>query len=118
MPTLAFCIFSKHGIKCRLIKTRPVRIDKEQFAVNGLPWKEVRKTLISTSANNEIWVEKSGHRRIVIGSGGAMIKEIGRTARKQLEVFLQERVFLELEVVVRRDWRRDKEALRELGYEP
>lgn len=66
----------------------------------------------------EIWVEKPGHRRIVIGSGGAMIKEIGRTARKQLEVFLQERVFLELEVVVRRDWRRDKEALRELGYEP
>ena len=66
----------------------------------------------------EIWVEKSGHRRIVIGAGGKMIKEIGRTARKQLEVFLQERMFLELEVVVRRDWRRDKEALRELGYEP
>jgi len=66
----------------------------------------------------EIWVEKPGHRRMVIGAGGAMIKEIGRSARKQLEVFLHERVFLELEVVVRRDWRRDKEALRELGYEP
>ena len=66
----------------------------------------------------EIWVEKSGHRRIVIGKGGAMVKEIGKMARKQLEVFLQERVYLELEVVVRSAWREDREALRELGYEP
>jgi len=66
----------------------------------------------------EIWVEKSGHRRIVVGKAGAMIKEIGKMARKQLEVFLQEQVYLDLEVVVRSDWRRDREALRELGYEP
>lgn len=66
----------------------------------------------------EIWVEKSGHRRIVVGKGGAMIKEIGKMARKQLEIFMQERLFLELEVVVRSDWRRDRESLRELGYEP
>ncbi len=66
----------------------------------------------------EIWVEKSGHRRIVIGKAGAMIKEIGKMARKQLEIFIQERIYLELEVVVRNDWRQDREALRELGYEP
>ena len=65
----------------------------------------------------EIWVEKQGHRPIVLGRGGAMIKEIGRTARKQLEIFLQRRVYLDLEVVVRRAWRDDREALRELGYE-
>ncbi len=65
----------------------------------------------------EIWVEKTGHRRIVIGKGGTMIREIGRTARKQLEIFLDERVFLELEVVVKSAWREDREALRELGYE-
>lgn len=65
----------------------------------------------------EIWVEKSGHRRIVIGKGGSMIREIGRTARRQLEIFLDRHVFLELEVVVRSDWREDREALRELGYE-
>ncbi|HZW27244.1 MAG TPA: GTPase Era [Trueperaceae bacterium] len=87
-------------------------------AVQVVDWQEPveeGKPIVITA---EIWVEKSGHRRIVIGAGGAMIKEIGRTARKQLEVFLHERVYLELEVVVRRDWRRDKEALRELGYEP
>jgi len=64
----------------------------------------------------DIWVERSQHRRIVIGQGGKMIKEIGRTARKQLEVFLGEQIFLDLEVVVRSDWRMDPEALRELGY--
>jgi GTP-binding protein Era len=64
----------------------------------------------------EIWVEKPQHRPIAIGHGGRMIREIGRTARKQLEIFLDQKVFLDLEVVVRRDWRMDPEALRELGY--
>ena len=64
----------------------------------------------------EIWVEKRQHRPIVIGRGGRMIREIGRTARKQLEIFLDRKIFLDLEVVVRHDWRMDPEALRELGY--
>jgi len=64
----------------------------------------------------EIWVEKVGHRPIVLGRGGKMIREIGKTARKQLEIFLNSRVYLELDVVVRRDWRDDREALRELGF--
>ena len=86
-------------------------------AVQVVEWQDAadgRPLVISA----EIWVEKSGHRRIVVGKAGAMIKEIGKMARKQLEVFLQEQVYLELEVVVRSDWRRDREALRELGYEP
>ncbi|MEX2535382.1 MAG: GTPase Era [Trueperaceae bacterium] len=65
----------------------------------------------------EIWVEKSNHRGMVIGKQGAMIREIGRTARKQLEVFVDRRLYLDLEVVVRRNWREDPEALRELGFE-
>lgn len=65
----------------------------------------------------ELWVERPNHRMIALGKGGKMIKEIGRTARKQLEIFLNQRLYLELEVVVRRDWREDPEALRELGYQ-
>lgn len=86
-------------------------------AVQVVDWQEGddEKPIVITA---EIWVEKTNHRRIVIGKGGAMIKEIGKMARKQLEVFLQHRIFLEFEVVVRRDWREDREALRELGYEP
>jgi GTP-binding protein Era len=65
----------------------------------------------------EIVVEKPAHRKIVVGSGGRMLKQIGQRARKQLEVFLNTKVYLALEVVVIRDWRTDPEALRELGYE-
>lgn len=65
----------------------------------------------------ELVVEKASHKGIVIGKGGAQLKEIGQAARKQLEVFLSQKVFLGLEVIVIPDWRKDPEALRELGYE-
>ncbi len=86
-------------------------------AVQVVSWEDAEdgRPLVLTA---EIWVEKTGHRRMVIGKGGAMIKEIGKMARKQLEIFLQERIYLDLEVVVRPSWREDREALRELGYEP
>ena len=65
----------------------------------------------------ELVVEKASHKGIVIGKGGAQLKEIGQAARKQLEVFLSQKIFLGLEVIVIPDWRKDPEALRELGYE-
>ena len=65
----------------------------------------------------EIWVERSNHRMIVLGKGGSMIREIGRTARKQLEIFVGQKIYLDLEVAVHKAWREDPEALRELGYE-
>ena len=65
----------------------------------------------------DVWIERSNHRGIVLGKGGAMIKTIGRRARKQLEVFLSHQIFVDLEVVVQRNWRNDQEALRELGYQ-
>ncbi|MBS3934514.1 MAG: GTPase Era [Truepera sp.] len=86
-------------------------------AVQVLEWRDPAEPSEPTYLQAELWVEKPNHRMIVLGKGGAMIKEIGRTARKQLEVFLSQRVYLDLEVVVRRDWREDPEALRELGYE-
>lgn len=65
----------------------------------------------------EVWVERANHRMMVLGKGGSMIREIGRGARKQLEIFLNRRVYLELEVAVHKGWREDSESLRELGYE-
>jgi len=87
-------------------------------AVQVVEWQDPDEEGRPIVITAEIWVEKSGHRRIVVGKAGAMIKEIGKMARKQLEVFLQHQIYLELEVVVRSEWRRDREALRELGYEP
>lgn len=65
----------------------------------------------------EIIVEKVQHKGMVIGAGGKQLREIGQAARKQLEVFLNAKVFLGLEVIVIAGWREDEEALRELGYE-
>ncbi|SEJ81185.1 GTP-binding protein Era [Deinococcus reticulitermitis] len=65
----------------------------------------------------EIVVEKNAHKGMVIGAGGKQLREIGQAARKQLEVFLDRKVYLGLEVIVIPGWREDEEALRELGYE-
>jgi len=63
-----------------------------------------------------IFVEQVSQRGILIGRGGAMLKKIGSAARRDLEAFFGIPVYLELKVEVRRHWRRDERALRELGF--
>jgi GTP-binding protein Era len=65
----------------------------------------------------EIFVERPSQKAIVIGEGGAMLKRVGQDARRELEAFFGVRVFLDLRVRVRPDWRQDDRALRELGYQ-
>lgn len=86
-------------------------------AVQVLEWRDPETESEPIYVLAEIWVERSNHRMIVIGKGGKMIKEIGRTARKQLEIFLDHKIYLDLEVIVHKNWREDPESLRELGYE-
>jgi GTP-binding protein Era len=62
-----------------------------------------------------ILVERESQKPIVIGRGGEMIKAIGTAARKELEQFVDTRVFLDLRVKVRADWREDERMLDELG---
>jgi GTP-binding protein Era len=51
----------------------------------------------------------------VIGKGGQKLKEIGTEARKELEAFFGRKIFLELHVKVKKNWRDDEETLRTLG---
>jgi GTPase len=62
-----------------------------------------------------ILVERESQKPIVVGKSGAMIKAIGTAARQELERFFDARVFLDLRVKVRADWREDERALDELG---
>lgn len=64
-----------------------------------------------------IYCERDGHKGIVIGRGGAMLRRIGEAARKDMEWMLGTQVNLQLYVKVREDWRNSASALRELGYE-
>ncbi len=63
-----------------------------------------------------IFVEQESQKAIVIGRGGSMLKRIGSAARQELERFFRIKVFLELRVEVRRNWRKDDQALREFGF--
>ncbi len=62
-----------------------------------------------------IVVETESQKRIVVGSGGSVVKEIGSRARPEIEALLGHSVFLELRVRVRQGWRKDPEQVRRLG---
>lgn len=76
-------------------------------------WEETPKI---TKVTATIYVEKEGQKRIVIGQGGSMIKQIGTLARQEMETFFEQKFYLELFVKVRADWRENTEFLNELDW--
>lgn len=62
-----------------------------------------------------VYTEKQTQKQIIIGKAGKLIKRIGELARSDIERFLDKKVFLELYVTVKSDWRRDARKLKELG---
>jgi len=60
-------------------------------------------------------VDRESQKPIVLGKGGDMIKRIGIAAREELEKFFSTRVFLDLHVRVKSDWREDETVLRDIG---
>ena len=64
-----------------------------------------------------ILVDRESHKPIVVGRGGEMIKKIGTAAREELERFFETKVFLDLHVRVKSEWREDERVLGELGLE-
>jgi GTP-binding protein Era len=65
-----------------------------------------------------IVVDRESHKPIVVGRGGEMIKKIGVAAREELERFFGVRVFLDLHVRVKSEWREDERALTDMGIGP
>jgi GTP-binding protein Era len=63
-----------------------------------------------------IHVERDSQKGMIIGKAGAKIKEIGTSARREVEDFVGSKVFLGLRVKVLKDWTRDAEALKRMGY--
>lgn len=82
-----------------------IRID--QFTERGEHGAYIEATL---------FVEKESHKPIVIGQGGSMLKEIGTAARREIENMSGRKVFLQLRVKVRKNWRDDERVLRWFGY--
>lgn len=64
----------------------------------------------------EIFVERKSQVGIIVGKGGSLLKEAGTRARTELEALFGQRIFLDVRVKVKRDWRNREEELRRLGY--
>ena len=63
-----------------------------------------------------LFVERDSQKGIVIGTKGARLRDVGATARQQIEALLGTKVFLDLRVKVAKDWQRDPKQLRRLGF--
>lgn len=63
-----------------------------------------------------IYVERDSQKCIVIGKGGKKLKEVGKRARRDIEMLLGSKVYLELWVKVQRDWRNKVNFIRQIGY--
>ena len=90
-------------------------LDKEVphgIAVEIVKMKE-EKDIVSISAN--IFCEKDSHKGIIIGSGGRTLKRIGSLARHDCEKLLDKKVFLEIWVKVKKDWRNSNFLMKEFG---
>lgn len=137
--------FNVENLKNRLIELLPVGpkyfpddtwTDKsERFFVNEIIREKIFKIYnqeipYATEVNTEsfkiknkilkisslIIVERDSQKGIIIGSKGDSIKQIGIEARKDLESFFKKKVFLELNVKVVKDWRKNSNELKKLGY--
>ena len=73
-----------------------------------------KSTLIKIAA--DVIVQRETQKGIILGEKGKMIRQLGTEARKDIEAFLQQKVFLELFVKVRPKWRDNDLMLREYGY--
>jgi GTP-binding protein Era len=64
-----------------------------------------------------IYVERESQKGILIGSGGSALKRVGRDARIDMESFFSKKVFLELNVRVKEEWRNNERLIRKFGYQ-
>jgi len=108
----------------RLIVSEIIREKVIQHSYQEIPYatavtiesfKELaEKNLVVIQAT--IYVEKESQKKILIGKGGQKLKKIGEWSRKEIEAFLEKRVFLELWVKVEKNWTRNPRVLDSLGY--
>jgi GTP-binding protein Era len=85
-----------------------------EIAVEVVEYDEKREDLVRIRA--DLIVDRPSQKRIVIGSGGDVIKRIGIRARRDIEQFLGRRVHLDLWVKVERHWAKHPKRLKSLGY--
>ena len=103
-----------------IIREKVLQLTKEEVphsvavALDSMKANDDDNNLIDIHAT--IYVERQSQKKIIIGHGGQMIKQIGTLARKEIVILLGQKVYLELWVKVEDDWRNKKAQLKRLGY--
>lgn len=107
-------------IAAEMIREKALQLLKEEIPhgigveINSFKRRE-NKDIIDIQAN--IYCEKESHKGIVIGRGGHMLKKIGTLSREDMENLLESKVFIQLWVKVKPDWRNSSAMLKLLGYQ-
>lgn len=105
-------------LACEIIREKIFLLTREEIpyatavTIEGFSEKEEKNLIV---INATIHTDRESHKPILIGKKGAMLKEIGKQAREEIEALLGCKVFLELFVKVQRGWTQDPHALSELG---
>ncbi|MBR2325470.1 MAG: GTPase Era [Clostridia bacterium] len=104
-------------LAAEVIREKLLRLLEEEIphgtAVSIEEWKEKRDVI---SIRAEIYCEKASHKGMIIGKNGKTIKTVGTYAREDLEKMLGTRIFLDLYVRVKENWRDSDFTLRNFGY--
>ncbi len=108
---------SEKQIVAELIREKALRLLNQEIphgiAVEIIKMKDKGDNMCDISAN--IYCEKESHKRIIIGAKGSKLKAIGSQARSDCEKMLDKKVFLELWVKVKPDWRNSEQMMKEFG---
>lgn len=92
-------------------------LDKEIPHGIAIEIEKMKENKNVTSINASIYCEKASHKGIIIGKNGEMLKKTGTLARADIEKMLDKKVYLELWVKVRPDWRNSNAQIKNFGFE-
>jgi GTP-binding protein Era len=107
-------------IAAELIREKALSLTREEIphslAIEIENFDEQREDMVYIRA--AIYTERESQKGIVIGKNGSMLKKIGELARQDIEELLGCKVYLDLWVKVKKDWRNNEGQLKDLGYKP
>ena len=109
---------TEREIVAEIIREKMLRLlDKEVPHGTAVEIEYMKEGDSLTKIGAVIFCEKASHKGIIIGKGGEMLKRIGSYSRSDIEKLLDKKVFLELWVKVKEDWRNSNFLLKEFGYQ-
>lgn len=108
----------EYFIVSELIREKVLELTREEVphSVAVVVESMQRNELGKVQVHAAIIVERSSQKGIIIGKGGKMLKDIGIRARRDIEVLLGDKIYLDLWVKVQKDWRDRQSSLQDYGY--